>query len=52
MRRLRTERALVEWMTQRGPAFFGRDWAFEVALLRELQVTGKAAQFAGVLQSS
>jgi hypothetical protein len=35
--------ALVEWITTQGPNHFGILWAFEDALLRELQVTGGAA---------
>lgn len=33
---------LVAWLTEKGPEFFGITWSFEVALLRELQVTGRA----------
>jgi hypothetical protein len=38
------ERALVDWMTSQGPNHFGILWAFEDALLRELQITGRAAE--------
>jgi hypothetical protein len=38
--------ALVEWVVQQGPVHFGMPWSFEVAMLRELQITGRAAEFA------
>jgi hypothetical protein len=38
------EIALTEWMVARGPAYFGLDWSFEYALLRELQTSGMAAR--------
>lgn len=38
-----TEQALEEWIVKQGPRYFGLDWSFEVALLRELQITGRAA---------
>jgi hypothetical protein len=38
------EIALTEWMVARGPAYFGLDWSFEYALLRELQMSGMAAR--------
>jgi hypothetical protein len=36
--------ATVDWITSRGPNYFGLLWAFEAALLGELQITGRAAQ--------
>ncbi len=38
------EIALTEWMVARGPGYFGLDWSFEYALLRELQISGMAAR--------
>jgi hypothetical protein len=38
------EIALTEWMVARGPAYFGLDWCFEYALMRELQMSGMAAR--------
>ena len=37
-----SEDALEEWIVRQGPHYFGLDWNFDVALLRELQVTGRA----------
>ena len=39
-----TETALEEWIIKQGPHYFGLDWGFGTALLRELQITGKAAE--------
>lgn len=39
-----SKEALEEWIVKRGPHYFGLDWSFETALLRELQMTGKAAK--------
>ncbi len=41
---LLVERALVDWITAQGPNHFGLLWAFDDALLRELQISGRAAQ--------
>ncbi len=38
-----TEQALEEWIVKQGPRYFGLGWSFEVALLREVQITGRAA---------
>ena len=38
------ERATAGWITSQGPKYFGFWWAFEQALFRELQITGRAAQ--------
>jgi hypothetical protein len=43
-------RALAEWVLERGPSFFGLHWAPDVALLRELQITGEAARLASMLR--
>jgi hypothetical protein len=37
---------LARWAIDRGPDAFGIPWSFDLALLRELQVTGRAAAFA------
>ncbi len=36
--------ASADWITSKGPNHFGLLWAFEDALIREMQITGKAAQ--------
>ncbi|VEP18549.1 conserved hypothetical protein [Hyella patelloides LEGE 07179] len=41
---LLTQIAFVEWVVKQGPSYFGLFWNFEMVLLRELQITGKAAQ--------
>jgi hypothetical protein len=38
------EICVTSWMVERGPAYFGLNWSFEYALLRELQISGMAAQ--------
>lgn len=39
------EWACVDWLIEKGPSYFGYiSWSFEVALLRELQVTGQVAR--------
>jgi hypothetical protein len=38
------EKALLDWITKQGPHHFGLLWTFEGALLRELQITGRASQ--------
>jgi hypothetical protein len=37
-------RALEAWIVRQGPLYFGRSWNLDVALLQELQITGRAAQ--------
>lgn len=37
-------RELVDWIVKQGPNYFGIPWSFPIALFRELQITGKAAQ--------
>lgn len=38
------ERALCEWLIEKGPHHFGYAfWSFEVALIKELQISGRAA---------
>jgi hypothetical protein len=39
-----TAAALEEWIVRQGPYYFGLDWGFGTALLRELQITGKAGE--------
>ncbi|MDJ0531127.1 MAG: TfuA-like protein [Xenococcaceae cyanobacterium MO_207.B15] len=41
---LLTKIALIEWIVEQGPSYFGFMWNFEMVLLRELQITGKVAQ--------
>lgn len=41
---LLTQIALVDWIIKQGPNYFGFVWNFGMVLLRELQITGKAAQ--------
>ena len=41
---LLAKRAQAEWIVKQGPSYFGLVWNFEVSLLRELQITGRAAQ--------
>jgi hypothetical protein len=37
--------ACYDWLIEKGPAYFGyTSWSFEVALLKELQITGQAAR--------
>jgi hypothetical protein len=43
------ESALSEWVLAQGPGFFGLHWTPNLALLRELQITGAAAQLAATL---
>lgn len=43
-RALVEECAFVDWILEQGPEYFGIPWNFDVALLKELQITGKAAQ--------
>ncbi|MEM7129236.1 MAG: TfuA-like protein [Chloroflexota bacterium] len=39
------ELALCEWLIEKGPIYFGYiSWSFEVVLLKELQITGRAAR--------
>lgn len=38
------ERATVDWITSHEPNYFGFWWALEEELLKELQITGQAAQ--------
>jgi len=39
------EWACYDWLIRKGPLYFGfTTWLFEVALLKELQITGQAAQ--------
>jgi hypothetical protein len=41
------ERALGNWMIEQGPAFFGYpNWSVETAILRQLQLEGRAAAIA------
>ncbi|MBC7909920.1 MAG: hypothetical protein H7Y30_05440 [Pyrinomonadaceae bacterium] len=42
----RTEAALEKWIVKRGASYFGFSWRFQAALLRELQLTGRAAELA------
>lgn len=49
---LLAERAMVHWITSQGPNYFGLLWAFEDALLRELQITGRAGQLVEKRQRS
>ncbi|NJK73194.1 MAG: hypothetical protein HC786_26915 [Richelia sp. CSU_2_1] len=35
---------LADWIVKQGPNYFGIPWSFPIALFRELQITGKAAQ--------
>jgi hypothetical protein len=37
-------KGLERWIVDQGPGYFGQDWRFDVALLQELQLTGKAAE--------
>lgn len=40
------------WLIERGPGYFGfTSWSFEVALLKELQITGRAAEIADKIPS-
>ncbi|MCF2147141.1 hypothetical protein IQ276_011920 [Desmonostoc muscorum LEGE 12446] len=43
-RALLAERALAEWIVEQRPSYFGRVWNFKVALIRELQITGRVTQ--------
>lgn len=44
---LLTEWADACWLIERGPIYFGfRSWSFEVALIKELQITGRVAEIA------
>lgn len=38
------ERATADWIMSQGPNHFGFWWSFEEELLKELQITGRAAQ--------
>lgn len=44
-------KSLEDWVVKRGPNYFGLDWRFEVALLHELQLTGRAAEIASALKA-
>lgn len=43
--------ALVAWIIEQGPEYFGIVWSLDVALVRELQITGIAAQMAAYIAS-
>ncbi|MFM7365932.1 MAG: TfuA-related McrA-glycine thioamidation protein [Cuspidothrix sp.] len=38
------EKALENWIIEKGPEYFGISWSFPQALFQEWQITGKAAQ--------
>ncbi|NIS83192.1 MAG: TfuA-related McrA-glycine thioamidation protein [Anaerolineales bacterium] len=40
---------VVTWAEKQGPLYFGLPWSFEVAWLRELQITGRAAEIAEMI---
>lgn len=43
--------ALSNWLSAKGPHYFGyTTWSFEVALMKELQITGRAAQLLANLE--
>jgi len=42
-RSLLEERALIDWITRKGPAHFGVDWNFEQALYHECGLLGRTA---------
>jgi hypothetical protein len=44
------DHSLVDWIIEKGPAYFGFDWMFELELLQELQITGLAAQIISRLE--
>lgn len=39
--------AFEEWIVNQGPQYFGLVWSFDLALLQELQLTGRAAELIG-----
>lgn len=44
------EQALCRWLIDRGPAYFGYiSWSLEIALLKELQITGRVAQLVATI---
>src|SRR6185369_4453439 len=44
------DHSLVDWIIEKGPAYFGFDWMFELELLQEIQITGLAAQIISRLE--
>lgn len=46
-----TKASLEAWIVKKGPDYFGLNWNFETALLQELQITGKAAEFVAKLEA-
>jgi hypothetical protein len=47
-----SDAALESWIVKQGPHYFGLDWSLEVALLRELQMSGKVAELIAKMEAN